>query len=237
MRQFRTDEATGLVEVNGVIPSLVDSGARLYDTQVRRWEPLACSAAKEFGVPSHWILGMIFAESGGIPTARSPVGAIGLMQLFSPAAKQGFSDNELLDPATNIRLGARLIAVLYRDGDELPQIASKYNAGANQNGRPHESGVSPWGMREDPGHIDRVVAAANYAADTLIECTTRAFPVEQRIPDDIPRPRPGRSPGANAPPPPAPTKPGSGVGILPLALGAFAAWKFWPTKRSRKGKK
>jgi soluble lytic murein transglycosylase-like protein len=233
---FRTDGATGLVEVDGAIPTLTSSSASLYDSQVRRWEPLACASAREFGVPTHWILGMIFSESGGIPTARSPVGAVGLMQLHSPAAKQGFSDAELQDPETNIRLGARLIAVIYRDGDELPHIASKYNAGAGLDGRPHPSSSSPWGMREDAGHIDRTVAAANYAADTLVSCSTRAFPVAQRVPDDVPRPDPPTSPARpGALGPPLARTATSAGDLLPISIGLGLAWKFLrPKKRGKR---
>jgi soluble lytic murein transglycosylase-like protein len=218
--------------VDGEIPTLAGVAARTFDAGVRRWEKLACAAAHEFGVPVHWILGMIFSESGGIPSARSPVGAIGLMQLHSAAAKGGLSDEQILDPETNIRLGARLISRIYFDGDQLPEVASKYNAGGTPNGQPHESSSSPWRMREDPGHIDRTVAAANYAAETLTVCKTQALPERQLEPRPpvVPRTPAPCSPGSSS----SSARRGSGLGV-PIGLGliAFGLYKFGGRRRAR----
>jgi hypothetical protein len=191
MKQWRTDPAAGLVEVDGEIPTLSGAPANVFDTQVRRWTELACEASHDFAVPVHWILGTIYGESAGFPNARSPVGAIGLMQLHSAAARQGLSDDELRDPRTNIRLGARLINRIWSDGDQLPEVASKYNAGSETSGRPHASSSSPWGIREESGYIGRVVAAANYAADTFSgTCEQKPVPVKLERAPDVPRPRP-----------------------------------------------
>jgi hypothetical protein len=231
-RQFRTDPATGLVEVDGQIPSLTEQGARMFDEQVRRWTSLACEAAHDFAVPVHWILGTIFGESAGLPNARSPKNAIGLMQVASDSARNGLSDDQLRDPRTNIRAGARFIQRICRDGDELPQQASKYNAGSELNGSAHPSSSSPWGMREEAGYIDRVVAAANYARDTFTgECEVLAFPRKLAV---VP---PGPTAPAPAPRPPL------GPGLRPPdgretsnPLGAIAVggllWFLWP-RRSR----
>lgn len=221
-----THPATGLVEVDGVVPSLGDAGARVFESDVRRWEALSCEAAHEFGVPVHWILGMMLAESGGVISARSPVGAIGLMQIHSAGARAGLSDEELLDPATNIRAGARLISLIYRDGDQLPEVASKYNAGGGLDGSPHPSERSPWRMREDPGHIDRVVAAANYAAETSTRCQTQAFPDRQVTPAGPLRP---------SSPTPAPAS-RAGLTTADAGIGALAfGWLAWELFGKRRG--
>lgn len=39
-------------------------------------------ASRRFGVPTHWIWAIVRAESGGDPNARSPAGAMGLMQIM-----------------------------------------------------------------------------------------------------------------------------------------------------------
>jgi hypothetical protein len=229
LKQWRTDPASGLVEVDSSIPTLEGAGAEVFDKQVRRWTELACEASHDFAVPVHWILGTIYGESAGFPNARSPVGAFGLMQLHSAAARQGLSDDELRDPRTNIRLGARLMNRIWSDGDQLPEVASKYNAGGLANGNPHPSTASSWGMREESGYISRVVAGANYARDTFSgNCDVAAFPRKlERLPE-VPRPRPssptGESPMLMA-----------GAGAGGSAFGAFALggllWALWPRKR------
>ena len=227
MKQWRTDPAAGLIEVDGDIPTLSGAAANVFDTQVRRWTELACEASHDFAVPVHWILGTIYGESAGFPNSRSPVGAIGLMQLHSAAARQGLSDDELRDPRTNIRLGARLINRIWSDGDQLPEVASKYNAGSETTGRPHPSSSSPWGIREESGYIGRVVAGANYAADTFSgTCEQKAFPTKLERAPDVPRPRPTPRDGeqrervliAGA---------GGGSAHGAIALGGLLCW-VWP---------
>ncbi len=154
----------GGVEVGGKLPLLSTADARSFEATVRPWQAIAHDASAETGVPVPWILGVIFAESRGNPRARSSAGAIGLMQLLSPEARGGLSETELLDPVANIHAGARFLQRLRRSVDQLPEVASKYNAGAELDGSPHRSSSSPWGLREQPEYIDRVVAANNYAA-------------------------------------------------------------------------
>jgi hypothetical protein len=153
----------GLIEVDGRPPTLGGTGAKLFDQQVAHWAAICIRVGAVFGVPPHWLLGMIYRESGGNPFAHSADAGFGLMQITSAAARAGHTDGELYDAETNIRLGAKLIAAQRRAGDQLPEAASKYNAGASADGKPHPSAVSPWGMRETAGHISSVVAAANYA--------------------------------------------------------------------------
>lgn len=204
-KQWRTDPATGLIEVDGEIPTLSEQSARMFDEQVRRWTAFACEAAHDYAVPVNWILGTIYGESAGLPNARSPKNALGLMQLASESARAGLSDDELRDPRTNIRAGARFIQRIYRDGDQLPELASKYNAGAEPTGAPHPSSSSPWGIREESGYIDRVVAGANYARDTFTgDCVVAPFPTKL-------------NPTPPAPSSSAPRPAGAGAGVVQTA--------------------
>jgi soluble lytic murein transglycosylase-like protein len=88
------------------------------------------------------------------------------MQVLSSEARAGHSDAELLDPLTNVRAGVGYLKRIARAGDALPELASKYNAGQDASGRPHLSAASPWGMREQPGYIESVARASNYATTT-----------------------------------------------------------------------
>ncbi len=84
------------------------------------------------------VAGLIRTESKFIPHARSPKGAIGLMQIMpetgSWVAEQlkmkEYSPNYLDDPETNIRLGIWYLALLTREfaGNEVLLLAA-YNGG------------------------------------------------------------------------------------------------------------
>jgi Soluble lytic murein transglycosylase and related regulatory proteins (some contain LysM/invasin domains) len=105
--------------------------------------PLAHTAAvsrnaAENGLPEPLVYSIIRNESGFSPAIKSPVGAIGLMQLMPATAKQTarekgeFDPLRLTDAGFNIKLGTRHLRDLLRDydGDVVYSIAA-YNAGAN----------------------------------------------------------------------------------------------------------
>ncbi len=171
-----TTDADGFVIVNGDRISLgSDSPAsNAFDAHVWRWASLAKLHGDRNGVPTHWILGMVYAESGGDPDAKSFDGGYGLMQLTSAAARQGFAYDALRDPDLNIRLGAEFIRKIVRTGDDLPRVAAKYNAGSV---RP--STDNPWGMHSTGNHISRVVKAANYALERLLTEPVPPAPVSE----------------------------------------------------------
>ena len=84
------------------------------------------------------IYGLMRAESGFSPAVKSPVGAIGLMQLMPATAKATaresgtFNPQRLVVPDYNIKLGTRHFRDLLKgyNGDVIYSIAA-YNAGAN----------------------------------------------------------------------------------------------------------
>lgn len=94
--------------------------------------------AAEFGIPEGLIYSVIRSESSFSPTALSPVGAVGLMQLMPATAasianggKGNFNADALTSPKTNIRYGVkhlRDLLTLYK-GDRILAVAA-YNAGA-----------------------------------------------------------------------------------------------------------
>lgn len=97
-------------------------------------------AADQHMVDRALIYGLMRAESAMQPDARSPVGAMGLLQLMPSTAQavakrqgQTLSDvNDLYDPQTNVALGVAHLAELEErfDGD-WRLVAAAYNAGAN----------------------------------------------------------------------------------------------------------
>jgi hypothetical protein len=90
-------------------------------------------------------------------------------------------------------------------------------------------------MREQAGYIDRVIAAANYAADTFSgPCDVRAFPVKVAQPAPIgPRPSsPNGSSSGNIP-----NMAGTGSNALgAVAFGALA-FMLWPRKRAARARR
>lgn len=97
-------------------------------------------AAKKTALQLQWLFAIIRQESAFMPDARSPVGALGLMQLMPDTARQvargekiNITSDQLLQPATNIRLGSvylRDMAQRY-NGNRILATAA-YNAGPNR---------------------------------------------------------------------------------------------------------
>jgi soluble lytic murein transglycosylase len=112
------------------------------------------AAGKRQKLESHWLFAIARQESALNPGARSPVGAMGLMQLMPATAQQtarssglryrGSSD--LLDPATNVQLGSQYMRRMLDDfGQNRILAAAAYNAGPGR--------VRQW-LRRLPGPVD-----------------------------------------------------------------------------------
>lgn len=189
---------SGAVEVDGKTPELRPAELAVFRSQVMRWKGLAEKHGARVGVPVHWILGVIFAETAGNPGLTSSAGAFGLMQVM-PFNWGGRTKQQMADPDTNMLVGSAILAGhMRRMGQDLPKVASGYNAGASaKTGAPHPSSSSPWGMRENTGYISKVVAASNTALREL-----------------------GSAPGPKAPAPPAAGRSDAET-MLAAAIGAL----------------
>jgi Transglycosylase SLT domain len=92
-------------------------------------EKLIAGAARRQGIDPDFVASVVKAESGFVPTATSPKGAQGLMQLMPrTAATLGVTD--VFDPASNLEGGTRYLRQLLDryDGDAVKALAA-YNAG------------------------------------------------------------------------------------------------------------
>ena len=85
-----------------------------------------------------WVMAVIMAESGFRPTAVSPVGARGLMQLMPDTAqdvarrmgRRNFTPEDLWNPAVNIAMGCFYLNERLRDFDGDIRLAlAAYNGG------------------------------------------------------------------------------------------------------------
>ena len=94
-------------------------------------EPLVQRIAKMHGVHAALLKAVIEVESGFNAQARSPKGAIGLMQVM-PATAARYGDFDLYSPEQNIDVGTRYLRDLLTmfDGNVRLAVAA-YNAGEN----------------------------------------------------------------------------------------------------------
>ncbi len=86
-------------------------------------------AAAQHSLPSALIHSVIKVESNYNPSAVSPKGALGLMQLI-PATARRFGVSDVFDPADNIQGGAKYLRYLLDIyGGDYPLALAAYNAG------------------------------------------------------------------------------------------------------------
>ncbi len=98
------------------------------------------AAAKKTAVPLQWLYAITRQESAFMFDARSPVGALGLMQLMPNTAKQvaraeriKITPEQLLKPETNIRLGSVYLRdMAQRFGGNRILATAAYNAGPSR---------------------------------------------------------------------------------------------------------
>jgi soluble lytic murein transglycosylase-like protein len=91
------------------------------------YDPIIESAATKHDVDARIVKAVIQVESAFQPRARSPKGAMGLMQLMPKTARQYKARNPY-DPTSNIEAGTKYLKRLLNEF-ELPLALAAYNAG------------------------------------------------------------------------------------------------------------
>jgi soluble lytic murein transglycosylase-like protein len=132
---------TGIASGDGDSPTPLAAPA--LPAAVARWMPQLLAAGARHGVDPDLLAVVTLVESGGDPDAKSPTGALGLMQIMPAtgeriAAARGLPDHteaRIHDPAYNVDLGAWYLAEqLHAFADTDPErtvalAAAAYNAG------------------------------------------------------------------------------------------------------------
>jgi soluble lytic murein transglycosylase-like protein len=120
-------------------------------------EKLIASAAGRQGLDPDFVASVVKAESGFIPTATSPKGAQGLMQLM-PHTAATLGVTNVFDPASNLEGGTRYLRQLLDryEGDAVKALAA-YNAGPE---RVAEFGGMP-PFRETYAYVARIIQDYN----------------------------------------------------------------------------
>ncbi len=116
---------------------------------------LVADASSRNGVPPGLVNAVIMAESAGNPSAVSPVGAQGLMQLMPETAASCGVANPFV-ASDNVECGTRYLhSLLSRYNDNVELAVAAYNAGPGAVERYH--GVPPFA--ETRAYVSRVLAA------------------------------------------------------------------------------
>ncbi len=130
--------------------------ARAYDT-------LIIEHSRTHGVRADLIRAVMQVESGFNPLARSPKGAMGLMQLMPATAKQ-YGVKNAFNPVENVRGGvAYLRELLDRYGNNEELALAAYNAGPGAVDK-HGQNVPPY--RETQSYVAQINKMAGRPAAT-----------------------------------------------------------------------
>lgn len=121
------------------------------------FDPYIRQAAQTHGVSESLIKAVIHTESGFNTQARSPVGALGLMQLM-PATAKRFNVSNAYDPQQNIHGGAKYLAwLMKRFHGNTDLVLASYNAGEGNVDK--YGGIPPF--RETKDYVRRVTSRLN----------------------------------------------------------------------------
>jgi soluble lytic murein transglycosylase-like protein len=117
------EEAASAPQPSAIVAVVAGSGL----IERTSYDPMIESASDRHGIDARIVKAVIQVESSFQPGARSPKGAMGLMQLMPKTARQYAARNPY-DPRSNIEAGTKHLSQLLSKF-ELPLALAAYNAG------------------------------------------------------------------------------------------------------------
>jgi soluble lytic murein transglycosylase-like protein len=151
--------------------------------RARAYDDLISEHSRTNGVRADLVRAVVQVESGFNPNARSPKGAMGLMQLMPATAKQ-YGVTNAFNPAENVRAGVAYLRGLldrYQNNEELALAA--YNAGPGAVDK-HGQTVPPY--RETQSYVARINKMAARPAEMHV---ASLYKVTETTADGRPVPR------------------------------------------------
>lgn len=174
--EYRQEKVTYYPKSNAQAYNNWDSsGAALspsYSNTKNAYDHIIRNAAQMYGVSEGLIKAIMHTESGFNPSARSPVGAQGLMQLM-PATAQRFNVSNAYDPVQNIHGGVKYLSWLIKRFKGNTQLAlAGYNAGEGNVDK--YGGIPPF--KETQNYVRRVMSRYQnlYAGGVSVSPSTNA---------------------------------------------------------------
>lgn len=137
--------------------------------------------ASQYGINPLLIWAIVQTESNYQATARSPKGALGLMQVMPSTAAQ-YGNYNLLDPKQNITVGTRHFAyLLKRYKNQIHLALAAYNAGEGNVDK--YGGIPPF--NETKRYVYNIITLYS---DWLEKSQNTPMPAPKHAPNDSPKP-------------------------------------------------
>jgi soluble lytic murein transglycosylase-like protein len=158
-----SDRALGAVEHTYSVPGAesVRATRPVPGRRGQEYDNLILEHAQRNSVRTDLVRAVVQVESAFNPWARSPKGALGLMQLM-PATIQQFNVRNAFNPEENVRAGVRYLRQLLDRYDNNERLAlAAYNAGPGAVDR-HGQAVPPY--RETRDYVSKISGLAASAA-------------------------------------------------------------------------
>jgi len=147
-----------------------------------QFAPLIAQVAMENGLDASLMHAIITVESGYNPQAKSPAGAIGLMQLM-PGTAQKYGVRNIWDPLENLQGGARYLRFLLTlFPNKLDLVLAAYNAGE---GAVQQAGMKIPPYAETKAYVPAVISYYERYRATVTPAGTVPTPAKRDAPQLI----------------------------------------------------